>query len=284
VWTDRVESSVTRFHAAEHRGARRAYRLINAFLMRHLERYVIRRAWLGLFHGMDCFAAYSRWCANPHLVHDVHLPPSMRIPPELLEGKRARPASERPTIVYVGRAHQEKGIYDWIEALRRVEAEGHSFKALWCGSGPELEQARQRITGFSNPVEIRDNVPHAEAIALLREADLLLFCHKTPESPRCLVEALVSGTPIVGYASPYPEDLVHQHGGGVLTPPDDVAELSRTISELLGDRARLADLARRAARDGEELNDEAVFEHRARLMATVPLHAAAAARGAEAAH
>ncbi len=99
----------------------------------------------------------------------------------------------------------------------------------------------------------------------MRDAHLMLFCHLTPESPRCLIEALVSGTPIVGYGSAYPEDLIAGHGGGVLTPMRP-APLAAELVRLSGDRAALADLMGRAAQDGHDMNDEAVFAHRAALM------------------
>ena len=59
-----------------------------------------------------------------------------------------------------------------------------------------------------------------------------MFCHKTPESPRNLIEALVSGAPIVGYDSPFPRDLIAAHGGGVLTPLNDVNALVDSLASL----------------------------------------------------
>jgi hypothetical protein len=39
--------------------------------MKVLERHVIKRGALGLFHGMDCYTACSRYSSNPHFVDDV---------------------------------------------------------------------------------------------------------------------------------------------------------------------------------------------------------------------
>jgi colanic acid/amylovoran biosynthesis glycosyltransferase len=109
---------------------------------------------------------------------------------------------------------------------------------------------------------MRDRV---KLLELLRAADMMLFCHLTPESPRCLIESLLSGTPIVGYASAYPEDLIAVNGGGVLTSMSPVA-LSAELIRLASDGALLAALFERAARDGHDMNDEAVFDHRVELM------------------
>ena len=100
----------------------------------------------------------------------------------------------------------------------------------------------------------------------LRQAHALVFCHKTPESPRNLIEALVSGAPIVGYDSPFPRDLIAAHGGGVLTPLNDVNALVDSLASLATDRNRLVQLIQRAAKDGEPFNDVAVFKHRSEVI------------------
>ncbi len=58
-------------------------------------------------------------------------------------------------------------------------------------------------------------------IATIRDSDLMLFTHLEPESPRVLIEALMSACPIVGYDRPHPSDLISVHGGGILSPLGD---------------------------------------------------------------
>jgi colanic acid/amylovoran biosynthesis glycosyltransferase len=266
VWTDRVESDVMRFQARGHRGARRLYRRFNAWLAERLERFAIRRAAMGLFHGMDSYRAYARFSPDPHLVHNIHLAAEHRIAPATLEAKVAR--RDQPLrIVYAGRVHPDKGPEDWIEALARL-GDGLPFRATWYGDGPMLDAARRIVSGrgLGDRVCFAGNVTDRCALlAALVDADIFLFCHKTPESARSLIEALLSGTPIVGYASPYAEDLIAAHGGGLLTGHDPAA-LAIAISALASDRDSLADLARRAAADGHPLVDSAVFAHRAELI------------------
>ena len=40
---------------------------------------------------------------------------------------------------------------------------------------------------------------HDQLLRELKARDVFVFCHKIPESPRCLIEALQCGVPIVGY-------------------------------------------------------------------------------------
>ena len=73
VWTDRVELEVIRFQSKSKTWPRRCYGYLNVWLTQRLERFVIRRAGLSLFHGMDCYTAYARYAKKPHLVDDIHI-------------------------------------------------------------------------------------------------------------------------------------------------------------------------------------------------------------------
>ena len=127
-------------------------------------------------------------------------------------------------------------------------------------SGPAREGIRDRVDtpGFTSN--------RAALLSAVREADLFVFTHVTPESPRCLIEALISATPIVGYNSHYPADLIAKHQGGVLTPMNDWAALGKTIADLATNRSRIADLIPRARQDGDKFTSEAVFRERSELI------------------
>ena len=93
----------------------------------------------------------------------------------------------------------------------------------------------------------------------------MLFTHVTSESPRCLIEAFVSGTAIVGYHSRYAEELT-QNGGGALVPIHDWQQLGTLLQELWCDRPRLTQLVEQAAAQRARFNDEAVFQERSELI------------------
>lgn len=271
VWTDRVESEVVRrtMHSGPLRRrikARLTHRLIAWY-----ERHLVRRATVGLFHGRETFETYAPYCANPQVVHNIHVTPADHIAPPALEAKAAAAArgAEPLRLCYAGRAEAMKGPFDWIAVLERLGRAGVEFRAEWLGDGPDLEAMRAKVSalGLDGRVALPGFLRDREAVlARLREAELMLFCHKTPESPRCLIEALVSGTPILGYESPFPRDLIAVHGGGLLTPLDDVAALAEAARGLALDRDRLAGLIRRAARDGAPFDDVSVFRHRSEVL------------------
>jgi glycosyltransferase involved in cell wall biosynthesis len=268
VWTDRVESVVMDFHSKSKIGIRKLYWLATAKMTARYERYLIGRSALALFHGMDCYEAYSPYSDNPHLVHDIHLGKDTGISDEELD---IRLSKSRPPLklIYVGRVHRDKGVSDWIKVFSIVAEKKINFSATWFGTGPELAEARERVgqLGLASRILFPGPVEHSEALRHLRAADAFVFCHKTPESPRCLIEALIFGLPIIGYRTAYSEDLI-RNGGGVVTPLNDPKEVAESIVALQN-KSELCKLSRQAVTIGRQFSDEEIFRHRSELIKTI---------------
>ena len=270
VWTDRVESQVVRTSAATapHWRARLRARLTWRAMAR-LERHVIARAAVGLFHGRETWQHYAPFARHAEMVHDIHLRREDHIRPDALQAKQASAAEGPLRLIYVGRADPMKGPDDWLDVLRHLKARGIDFTATWLGEGSRIETLRKGVieAGLGSKVALPGfAASRADVFAALRDAQGLLFCHKTPESPRVLIEALVSGTPILGYDGAFARDLIAGHSGGLLTPLNDPAALADAVAALAADRGRLARLIGAAAQDGAPFEDEQVFRHRCEMI------------------
>lgn len=270
VWTDRVEAEVVRYTA---RTAPRFKTRLKARLtwrpMAFMERFLVRRAALGLFHGQETFEHYAPDCRNPQLVHDIHIRRDEHLPAKALPAKLAGTAQGPLRIAYVGRADAMKGAQDWVESVIGAIGQGVDLRAEWLGAGPELDwmAARIREAGAEDRITLRGMVRDRVAVLqAIREAQVFLFCHRTPESPRCLIEALVSSTPIVGFDGAFARDLVTGHGGGLMVPQGDRTALTAALVALDRDRARLAQMIQGAHQDGAEFDDETVFHHRSQVI------------------
>lgn len=269
VWKDRVDYQEVEFNSRSKRGLRRLYSHATAKMMRPYQRFLIRRAALGLFNGMDCYDAYAKHSRNPHVVYDVHLGADNRISDQEVETRLS--ASRGPLrLVYAGRVHREKGVFDWIEVLALAARDQVDFVATWFGSGPELAAARERVKqlGLSAKISFPGSLGRSDLLRELRTADAFVFCHKLLESPRCLIEALMCGLPIIGYDSGYPRDLI-RNGGGILTAAHDPREVACSIAAIQNPY-KLRELSRNALMDGHRFTDEEVFRHRSILMKTIP--------------
>lgn len=269
VWTDRVESEVVRRSSGQGPWRRRLMARLTHRPMAWMERAVIRRATLGLFHGRDTFETYAPFCRQPELVHNIHIRRADHIDDAAMAAKLQQAAAGPLRIGYVGRADPMKGPHDWIDVLKGLDMRGVPFRATWFGDGSALPRMREQAaqSGLGDKVRFPGFIEdRARMMAAFRDIDILLFCHKTPESPRSLIEALVSGCALVGYDSPFVRDLTAGHAGGVFAPLDDVAALTGHVAALHQDRERLRALMRAAREDGRPFDDETVFRHRCDLI------------------
>jgi glycosyltransferase involved in cell wall biosynthesis len=201
-------------------------------------------------------------------VHDIHVSDDSRISDDELAHRLSR--SKAPIrLVYAGRVHPYKGVTDWIEALSIAAQAGVDFTATWFGEGPELDSAREQVKrlGLVSKVRFPGPLEFDRLLVELRNFDAFVFCHKIPESRRCLIEALICGLPLIGYESNYARDLI-RNGGGLLSPIHDPKGIARSLSTIQ-DKVVLSKLSRRAAEDGRRFTDEAVFRHRSDLMKTI---------------
>lgn len=266
VWFDRVEHEVIRNTLPAMTWRRRLKERALLPMMERYHRSLVSRSRVGLFQGRDCFEAFARNSSRPYCVYDTHTEESDKISAEALDAKVARALAGRPLhICYAGRASDMKGPLDWLRALGLARDAGVRFSAEWLGDGPLLADMRAEIVRLrlENHVRLRGfEGDRAKVLEALTNADFFLFCHKTPESPRCLVEALVCGAPLVGYHSSYAAELTGVRGGGVFTPIGAATELMQAILRLDADRPRLASLMRAAAASGSGFDEATVYRQR----------------------
>lgn len=241
-------------------------------MTKHQTDQAVRASALGLFHGQTVYDAYAPLCRQPAVVHDVHVHPQDAISDADLQTKIAG-LMRRTTLRmgYVGRVHPMKAPFQWIDAMAELIAAigADRVEASWLGDGPLLEAARERVRalGLERSIKFAGFVSDRDRLlSFLREQDILPFCHITPESPRCLLESLISATPLVGYDSGYARELVGARGGAILSPVGDSSALAANMVRLANDRDALARLTLAAATGRAIYNDEAVFNHRSMLI------------------
>jgi glycosyltransferase involved in cell wall biosynthesis len=232
-------------------------------------RWIFRRSALGLLHGADCYFAYKAFCKHSYLIHNIHTKPSDCISEQELAKKAVGVTSEQALrICYAGRLEPEKAPIDWLKAIARARSLGVNLHATWMGEGSLFEEMKHKIVeyGLRSCVELTGfETDRHTVLKRIRESHLMVFTNITPESPRCLIEALICGTPIVGYRSYFAEDLVRS-GGGAFVPMGDWKKLGNLIASLAADRQRLMELVLQAGKSGTPFNDEEVFRERSNLI------------------
>ena len=270
IHTDRVEHDVMLKTASSASGLRRIKIAVEAPVMERYHEHIIRHCSLGLWHGDDCFRAYSPWCAESHLVHDIHTKEDDLIKDDELQRKIAGiRISKTLSLCYAGRLDPMKAPLEWLRAIATARDLGAPIHATWYGEGPMADEAKaeaQRLR-LSDTVSFAGFVlDRSELLGRVRAAHAMVFTHVTPESPRNLLESLVSGTPILGYDNAYAVNLLENEGGGELVPLHDFKALGGVIAALANDRERLVALTKQAAKNGSRFTDAAVFAERSALI------------------
>jgi glycosyltransferase involved in cell wall biosynthesis len=249
-----------------------------AWSLYHDRKYyrALSRSALSLLQGGEVYHELGHRAPNAFSVLNVQMTQADHISPAELARKLERPDGRTIKIAYAGRASAMKGPFVWLEIMARLKAAGCRFHATWAGGGEDLEAMRRFVAerGIGDVCNLPGQVAREDTRRLVADADLFLFCHLIAESPRCLVESLALGTPIVGFDSHYARGLVAEDGGGLFVPRGNVDRLAEAARELLESPQAIRDLTTSAAASGAKLDRDAAIQRRIHLMKT-HLHRAA---------
>ena len=148
------------------------------------------------------------------------------------------PIGARPTILFVGRLVEKKGIEVLLEAWPAVLSRVPSAKLLVLGEGPLSGLVRgQRVTLIA-PDHDR---PRQQVADLIRDARVVVSPSRTArdgDSESCLLvnlEAMASGRPVVSTKHGGIPEFVIDGKTGILVPESDASALSAAIQWLATD-------------------------------------------------
>lgn len=182
--------------------------------------------------------------------HRVVVTPNGRDPdtfrPAAEPGGPPRPGP--PHVLFVGALTSGKRPDRFIEVVAALRARGVDVRASVVGDGPQrdalavpAEKARVALTG-----------PSSHVADQMRDADLLVFPSR-PEGegmPGVLIEAALSGLPVVATAVPGVRSIVQDGGTGLVVPVDDLEALVDATAALVEDPGMRQRLGRGARQRG----------------------------------
>jgi glycosyltransferase involved in cell wall biosynthesis len=164
-----------------------------------------------------------------------------------------------PTIGYLARMCRDKGLPTLVEAFAILKERNRIPDLRLCVCGVMLDEDRGLVNGLrqtladrgcADAVEFRENIGRTEKVEALRSFRVLSVPATYGESfGLYLLEAMVSGVPVVQPRHGAFPEILDATGGGVLCEPDDPKSLADALSRLLlapDDAQRLADAGRRA--------------------------------------
>ena len=178
-------------------------------------------------------------------------------------------APDEIAVLFFGRLVLEKGVDDYVAAVRELQARGQRVRPLIVGAGP----ANERFRALQGPIltgHLQD-APLARAVA---SADILLNPSRSEAFGNVVLEAMASGLAIVSADAPSARELIVDGKSGQLCRDDYAA----AVESLIGAPDRRRSLGREARRASENYSWAAASGSAARAYDEVLTEAALAVR------
>lgn len=160
-----------------------------------------------------------------------------------------REAEEQPEkiIGFIGQMIPRKGIPDLLEVFDTLYAGDASLRLQLLGDGRQRTELEQQAAKQGSASAIEFLGFRGDRLALLNRFDLFVMTSSLEGIPRCMMEAMAVGVPVVAYDIPGVDQLIDHDKTGLLVPYGDKKALAASCQQLLTDQA-LAQRLTRAAR------------------------------------
>jgi len=161
--------------------------------------------------------------------------------------------ADEPTVLFVGRVVEGKGIFDLLEAVAALEDDVH-LRVVGTGGVEGEVRRRSRKLGIEENVTLEGELPHEELPGYYAAADV--FCLPTHVDSFAMVnlEAMGCGTPVVTTDLEGVKTYLEPGKNGVVVPPGEPAALARALAAVLADPGRRRELGVAARRKASEFS------------------------------
>jgi glycosyltransferase involved in cell wall biosynthesis len=149
-----------------------------------------------------------------------------------------------PTIGFVGRLSEEKGVQTLIEAMVSVRDKAPNARLLIAGTGPIEHRLKKLVaeTGLNESVTFMGFC--SNVFEMLHNVDIFVLPSRTEGCPIVVLEAMAMGIPVIATNVGGTPELIEDNVTGLLVQSNAPDELARSIVELLTDRERAEKMGR----------------------------------------
>lgn len=139
---------------------------------------------------------------------------------------------DSPHIGYVGQLIPRKGVRGMLTMFEKLRHRYPKAQLTLVGDGEE----RAELEAYAKTLKSREHIHFAgfrsDRLALVKDFDVFVMTSSLEGIPRCLMEAMAIGTPVVAYDIPGVNELVHEADTGLLAPLGDTDGLARQVIRL----------------------------------------------------
>ncbi len=155
-------------------------------------------------------------------------------------------------IGFIGQMIPRKGIGDLLDVFDQLYREDKTLKLQLLGDGRQRGELEEKAAGQGSAKAIEFMGFRSDRLELLSRFNLFVMTSSLEGIPRCMMEAMGVGIPVVAYDIPGVDKLVTHGETGLLAPHGDKAALANCCRRLLDDSA----LAARLSSNARQLIDE----------------------------
>lgn len=136
-------------------------------------------------------------------------------------------------IAFIGRLIDGKGVYDLISAI--VELKRNDIVTFLIGDGPETERLKKLVSKhqLNNQIIFFGNLPFAEAISILKIADIVVNPSYTEGLPTAVTEAALCQKAIIATNVGGTSEIISGNNDGYLIEPKNIKQLKDNLSDLI---------------------------------------------------
>ncbi len=168
-----------------------------------------------------------------------------------LQARVGGPGTFTQDILYAGVLIPRKGVHHLISAFDRIAKDFARTRLIIVGQAANKGYAAKlkeqvRGLGLDGRVEFVEEIPQAELAAFMRQASVFVLPSLSEGLGRVVVEAMATGTPVIGSDVGGIPEIVEDGVTGFLVPPGDETALAERLSWVLNHPEEAGEMGRQA--------------------------------------
>ena len=170
--------------------------------------------------------------------------------PEIYPERKRSPDLAKPfTVIFVGSLIQRKGLYDLLDAVRRLKTK--QIRVVLRGRGYVDKNILSHFSGLD--LDIRHGAPTQDLVRDLHNADVFVLPSIAEGFGHSILEAMSCGLPVITTPNTCAPDILTPGRHGAIVPIRDSEALAAAIDNALVRRKDLPEMGRAAAVRAREL-------------------------------
>jgi glycosyltransferase involved in cell wall biosynthesis len=168
---------------------------------------------------------------------------------EELERARQIPekARSRRTILFLSRFIKEKGMYELLEAYRRIADRFPDVDLVMAGDGDEAERIKGRVAAFglTDRVKFPGYLRGKEKARVLLDAEIFALPTYSEGLPVALLEAMAAGTALIVSHAGGIGEVVRSPENGIVLDEISIPAITAALERMLADPGYVAEVSER---------------------------------------